>query len=587
MPLPADPHRHRAAPGRPGRARAGQADAPHMPYFILCALALAACPAAADTRPVPAQRVPAQAAPARPPSAADNGPFDISEIRVDGNTVLPPEQVEEIVYPYLGPARTVQDIVAARKALEEAYTKAGWVTVTVGAPRWADRAAGVVSLAVTERHVGRLRVTHARYFVPSAVRDAAPSVKPGKVPNINDLKRDLLGLNALPDRTVSPSLKPGRRPDTVDIDLDVDDKFPLHATAELNNRYNAFTRSLRVTGSLTYNNFFQRGDSATLTYNAAPADVSNSEITSASYLFHVPSTRLSVLFSYLHSNSNIIALGTTDVAGRGTTAGFRLIVPIGTTTDAAGDTFQHSFSVGWDYKKFYELNTFYSQPITAGALPPGVSVTGSQSAPVTFYPITGTYAASWITPKSETDLTIGAEVNINHLGSNGANFDTKRFSAPPGFSLLRAGIVHQRDLPFGTQFYASVQGQLSNDPLVSSEQFSIGGADTVRGYLEADALGDYGFVVQTELRSPNVGRWVKGPVDSWRFHVFADGGVVGLQKPLLGQRSGNGLESVGVGTRVNLWGYLNGSVQTAQTLNNSPNTKAGTNRVLFRVYGEF
>jgi hypothetical protein len=44
---------------------------------------------------------------------------------------------------------------------------------------------------------------------------------------------------------------------------------------------------------------------------------------------------------------------------------------------------------------------------------------------------------------------------------------------------------------------------------------------------------------------------------------------------------------VGVGTRVNLWGYLNGAVQDAQTLNNGPDTKAGTNRVLFRVFGEF
>ncbi len=54
-----------------------------------------------------------------------------------------------------------------------------------------------------------------------------------------------------------------------------------------------------------------------------------------------------------------------------------------------------------------------------------------------------------------------------------------------------------------------------------------------------------------------------------------------------GQRTSDGLSSVGVGTRVNLWGYLNGAVQDAQVLNDGPDTRAGTNRVLFRVFGEF
>jgi hypothetical protein len=63
--------------------------------------------------------------------------------------------------------------------------------------------------------------------------------------------------------------------------------------------------------------------------------------------------------------------------------------------------------------------------------------------------------------------------------------------------------------------------------------------------------------------------------------------VVAIRDVTAGQRSSSGLSSVGVGTRVNLWGYLNGAVQDAQVLNNGPDTRAGTNRVLFRVYGEF
>jgi hemolysin activation/secretion protein len=530
------------------------------------------------------------------PAAPSQAAFDLNEIRVDGSTVLPQEQVEQVIYPYLGPGKTAQDVEAARKALQDAYTKAGFVTVSVAAPRWVDRGAGVIGMRVIERRVERLRVKGARYFVPDAVRAGAPSVAPGTVPNIKQITADLVGLNQLPDRTVQPSLKPGRRPDTVDVDLDVADKFPLHGTLEANNRYNADTHAERLTASLTYDNFFQRGDSGTVSYTVAPEDVRDAEIESASYLFHIPDSRMSLLFTYLHSNSDVIALGTTDVAGRGTTAGFRLLIPLGTTA-AVGNTFTHSFSVGWDYKKFYELDKFGGQVCTNGSgqtVPGGTPDTSCQfvvanqtSAPITYYPLNAAYAANWTGPKSTTDVNVSAELGVPAIGSSADQFDNKRYAAPSGFSLLRAGVTREQDLPYDLQLWGSLQGQMTNDPLVSSEQFGLGGVDSVRGYLEAETLGDYGVTLQSEFRGPDLHKYVRGPVRSWRFHLFADTGVINLRDATIGQRSSNGLSSVGVGTRINLWGYLNGAVQDAQTLNNGPDTKAGTNRVLFRVFGEF
>ena len=523
--------------------------------------------------------------------------FDLNEIRVDGDTVLPQEQIEEVIYPYLGPGKTAADVDQARHALQEAYTKAGWVTVSVSGARWLDRAGGVIGMKVVERRVERLRVVGAKYFVPDAVRAGAPSVAPGTVPNINQITRDLVGLNQLPDRTVQPALKPGRATDTVDVDLDVTDKFPLHGTLEVNNRYNADTHAERLSASLSYDNFFQRGDSGTISYTVAPEDVRDAEITSASYLFHIPDSRMSLLFTYLHSNSDVIALGTTDVAGRGTTAGFRLLIPLGTTADG-GSSFTHSFSVGWDYKKFYELDSFGGQDCAnsnGGTATPGTTpgqdcrfvISSKTQAPVTYYPVNAAYAANWTGPKSTTDVNVSLEFGIAELGSNAAQFDNKRYAATPGFSILRAGVTREQDLPYDLQLWGSLQGQMSNEPLVSSEQFGLGGVDSVRGYLEAETLGDYGLTLQTEFRSPDLRKYLRGPVRSWRFHAFADTGIINLRDPTAGQRSTNGLSSVGVGTRVNLWGYLNGAVQDAQTLNNGPDTKAGTNRVLFRVFGEF
>ncbi len=512
--------------------------------------------------------VAAMSASSAPAAAAAR--FYVAEFRVTGSRSLPTEQVEEAVYPYTGPDRSAADIENARAALEAAYEKAGYPTVSVTIPRQSiAQSGGVIVLAVTERTVGRLRVTGSRYFLPSAIRAGAPSLAPGTVPNMHRVQQDLVGLNQLPDRTVQPSLKAGRDPDTVDVDLAVLDKLPFHGTLELNNRYNADTTKLRLSASLTDGNLFQRGDSATIAYQVAPENVADAEVSSASYLFHIPQSQLSLLLSYLHSNSNILALGSTDVAGRGTSAGFRLLIPLGTT---AG--FSQSASVGWDYKKYYELDSFLKLP-------------SSSQVPVTYYPLTAAYSANWTASKSSTDVTASLEVGLPHLGSGVAAFDQKRYGAVPGFSVLRAGVVRQQELPYGMQAWGSLQGQITNEPLVSSEQIALGGADSVRGYDEAETLGDYGLYLQTELRSPSIAKYVGGPVQSWKFHVFFDSGVVNNRDTLVGTRSSYGLSSAGVGTRVNLWGYLNGSLQDAETLDTGVNTKSGTNRVLFRVFGEF
>jgi hemolysin activation/secretion protein len=47
-----------------------------------------------------------------------------------------------------------------------------------------------------------------------------------------------------------------------------------------------------------------------------------------------------------------------------------------------------------------------------------------------------------------------------------------------------------------------INGQLSNNPLLAPEQFSIGGAESVRGYRENELLRDNGVFGSIELRFP-------------------------------------------------------------------------------------
>ena len=189
-------------------------------------------------------------------------------------------EVEEAVYPFLGPERSADDVDQARAALEKAYQTKGYQTVSVQIPPQ-QVTSGVVILQVIEGKVGRLRVRGARYFSPDQIKKAAPSLAEGTVPDFNRVSQDIVALNQLADRPVTPTLRAGIEPNTVDIDLNVKDTLPLHGNLEFNNRYSPNTTPLRLNGAVSYSNLWQLGHSAGFSFQVAPENLKDAEVFSA------------------------------------------------------------------------------------------------------------------------------------------------------------------------------------------------------------------------------------------------------------------------------------------------------------------
>jgi hemolysin activation/secretion protein len=202
---------------------------------------------------------------------------DIWEFVVDGNTVLADELVESTVMPFLGPSRTAEDVDKARAALELVYRDSGYKTVAVTIPRQ-SAADGVVQLKVEEGRVGHLTVVGSRFHSLDRIREGAPALAEGTVPDFDEVQKNIVALNQQADRRVTPALKAGTRPGTVDVDLVVDDKLPLHGWLELNNRYSQDTSELRSLVSLSYDNLFQRGHSLSLSFQTAPQNPDDAKV---------------------------------------------------------------------------------------------------------------------------------------------------------------------------------------------------------------------------------------------------------------------------------------------------------------------
>ncbi len=491
--------------------------------------------------------------------------FYIEAYDVDGAKLITREDVEAAVYPYLGPDRTSADVGLARDALEKVYHDRGYQSVVVQVPPQSV-SDNIVRLHVIEAPVGRLRVTGSRYYSPETIRHEAAALQEGQVPNIAQAQKEITELNRQPDRRVTPLLTAGTVPGTVDVNLKVTDKFPLHASVELSNDHSPDTDPLRLTATVHYDNLWQLGHSVSFTYAVAPQNTSQSEIFAGSYVAPIWNTPWSVLVYGYDSNSNVAALGGTTVLGKGYAIGSRGVLQL----PAKGDLTQ-SVSFGIDFKNF-DQNIGFEKTTT--------------EVPVEYWPITATYNLQRDAKGSTTKATIGFTAGTP-LGSGLPVFENARADATPGFIHLNLDLAHTQELGHGFEAGLRFTGQLANEPLVSNEQFSIGGLTSVRGYLQSEEVGDDGFSGSLEVRSPIYSPKFAGFVDSIRLYIFGDGGTVSLLRPLPDQADFFALASAGIGLRFGLFRHFTGDVLVADPFITGTSTHAEQPRVTFSVKSDF
>jgi len=462
----------------------------------------------------------------------------IREYRVVGSRTLPRGDVEKAVYEYLGPGRTESDVDLARAALEKAYRDQGFQTVSVNVPPQRG-ANGIIVLQVTEAPVGRLRVNGAKYFSPEQIRRLAPSLAEGNVPNFNDVQRDIIALNQLADRQVTPSLKPGVEPGTVDVELTVKDKLPLHGSVELNNRYSANTTPLRLDLGVRYDNLWQLGHTVGLGFQIAPQRPSDALVYSGYYIARHPSVDwLGLMLQATRQNSEVSTLGGGNSLGNGEIYGGRFLVNLPGRTG-----FYHSAAIGMDYKHF-------TQDLVLGD--------SLISSPISYWPFSIGYNAASIGKHYQTELSAGVTFAFRGTSAQEeVEFDNRRYNADGNFFYFRGSLEHTQKLPWDFQLFAGVQGQASANPLLDTEQFSLGGMSTVRGYLESVVVGDSAVCGSLEFRTPSLLGWM-GKGHDLRVFVFLDGGAAMLNDALPEQTSQFNLWSYGIGGTIKIFEHLNG-----------------------------
>ncbi len=554
--------------------------------------------AGASTFPtaVLAQDVPvaplSEAQAAEPRRAPDK--FMIAAIDVSGATKLSNAEIEKIIYPYLGPDRGNEDVMAAQKALQEAYAAKGFEAVLVDIPIQPEEtfSQGIVQIAVNETPVGRVRVVGAEHHSLSVVREQMPSLVEGQPIDFKALQRDVAQANRVADRTIDPKFTPGQVPGTLDVDLKVDDSRPIHASLDLNNDNSPSTKPLRLAATVRHTNLWDQGHTLSLTYSVAPQNRNQSEVFSGSYNAPLIGTPWSFLIYGYTSNSNVAALGGTNVLGDGYQIGVRAIYRL------PSDTFQQ-ISFGPDFKNFNERIFLGDEPL--------------DPAPIRYVQLVAEYTLAGATETDTYSATLGATAGFRVVkdtkceslgnadpgnaptcalpgGGIGVPVDILRgrsLNANENFVHFNLDLNYSKTFPGDYILALRFTGQFADSPLVTNEQFGIGGMTNVRGYYVSEAVGDDGFISSVEAQLPNLGTHFGPYLDELRFYAFGDLCYAHVRSPALGQISSFRIGSLGGGVRYRLFKYLSGEFLIGVPVKNGPVSRRGDPRYSFSLKGEF
>lgn len=467
------------------------------------------------------------------PTPADPGAkkLKVERFRVEGNTQLQDDELRRIVSGYEGQELTLAQMKDIARTLTAAYQRNGYFLTRVYVPAQQFKSEGV-ELRVVEGRIGKVTVEGAHHYPEEYIRERFQRSFEGEGFSSARFQRTMLLMNELPDLQVKALMSPGEEVGTADVRLRVTDALPLHGGIDYNNYGTTETGVNRVGLSGELGNLLQTGDQVSLRG-----------------VVGFPAERNT--FYQLQYQTPLDMDGTTASVSYANGA-FAVSQGLGAILDVRGDA--DIYTLGFSRALDRELDFSSNLGLAISYKDVRNSFFGD-TVPFSHDVYTSarlTYQADFRSAEGRTLLQGAWTQGLGGTGSGDPL--VSRQGASGGFTRFNFDAVRVQNIHTG--LYAVLRGsaQVATQPLYLAEQFAVGGPDTVRGYGQAELLGDDGYVVGAELRwSP-----IKDDLDAFQVAAFIDHGGVRLKRPLPGElANGQHLTGAGVGFRFGVTEHAN------------------------------
>jgi hemolysin activation/secretion protein len=404
---------------------------------------------------------------------------------------------------YIGENISVPVVQEIKESIQRMYREAGHHLSYVLTP---DQyiADGVLTFIVKEGVVGTVDYTQTEWFSVDHYKRNIP-LKTGDVLDLDDLENNVAWVNRNPFQYTEIILAPGKNAGSSDVRFVTKERFPWQFYAGVDNTGTRYTDPIRLMAGYNLGNFFGTGDLFSFQFTASP-DFHRFKSCLIDYTAYLPwQHELNIYGSYGKIHPKISDFHS---EGKNAQASLRYMIPF----KPFFTNFNHQLTWGLDYK-WINSNLFFLSDRTLPVITQASTI---------------------------TQLMLGYRLDYDKNHTH-VTFDIECFGSPVQFLPHQADGDYQQLRP-GSQtkyFYGKsalgviyrfpekmqlgflLRGQGSTEALLPSEQFGLGGYDTVRGYEERAFNADNAVCFNGEFRTPPIS-FMDNRKDVFYFLGFVD-----------------------------------------------------------------
>lgn len=425
----------------------------------------------------------------------------VTAYQFSGHTAFTDEELQTIAAPYRDTPITTEQLDELRRAVTDAYVQRGYINSGAVIPdqRLADQTVRIVIVEGVLTSIEVRGTTHLDdTFISERLKLA--SGPPLNVSGLQDRLQLLVGTTHI--ERVNADLQPGARPGEARLIVDIEEAPPASFQFILDNKVSPSVggEQGRLLGE--FRNFVGNGDR--LNVEAAIADGLLN--VSANYTYPLTPDDLEVRVFGEYSKSSVVLppFNAIDVESKAESIGIELRKPFFRTS-------RQRLMLGASFERRRSQTFLLGRPF-----PFAVGVENDGESNVAVVRLT----QDWLQQETDQVLAVRSTFSIG-LNAFGA---TKNSTDIDGDFLAWLGQAQfaKRIQSTGGQIIARGSLQLANDPLMSLEQFAIGGASSLRGYRENQRIADNGYSAGIEYRHPVFKDEFERT--AWRVAAFADYG---------------------------------------------------------------
>jgi len=397
--------------------------------------------------------------------------------------VLATQEFTDAIKPYLGQPISIEMVKRLANDVLTYLRQHDRYAAGIVVPSPQDITGGEVRLAVVLGRYKDVQVRGNRWFSREQLQ-ASLGLKPGDEVRLSTLDEAVNWTNANPFRRIKVLVNNlETEPGMADLVVDVQERLPLRFAASYDNTGIELVGLNHYTASIQFGNVWGLDHQASYQYTT----------TDRTYLYqaHAADYRIPLPWRhYLQVAGSYSRIAPEFYEGRGVLVGENIVSSLRYIAPMQRAAVSLEFSGGVDFKRSNNNIEWGGEQVFAAkndVFQAALGLTAVRRDPV----------GAWV-------FAVNVNASPGHFDPHNTDsvLGEARYGAKARY--LTGTFVVQRftTLPGGFQLLSRLQFQKASTNLVGSEQFSIGGLGTVRGYNQNIVAGDEGHLLSHELQGP-------------------------------------------------------------------------------------